>query len=125
MRVLIADQAPAVRSALALALGGHPGIEVVGEAADGAALLEACGSGRPDVVLLDWGLPGNDAGRLARRLRGWRAGVRIVALSVRPDDRAPALRAGADAFVSKADHPDALHTALRTLSERLPRRPAT
>ena len=118
MRVLIADDAPAVRSALELALNGHDGIEVVGEAADWSALGERSRSSHPDVVLLDWALPGSEGMTLLPALRLACPGVRVVALGVRPGDRQAALGAGADAFVSKADHPDRLHAALRSLAER-------
>ena len=116
MRVLIADDAPAVRSALLLALSGRDDVQVVGEAAEWAALLALARTARPDVVLLDWGLPGNEDGAALRALRLACPGVRVAALSARPDDRQPALRAGAEAFVSKADHPDRLHAALHALA---------
>ena len=117
MRALIADDAPAVRSALELALSDHDGIEVVGEAADWTTLNERLRTTQPDVVLLDWGLPGNADGTVLCAVRRVCRGVRVVALSARPDDRQAALRAGADAFVSKADHPECLHAALRVLAD--------
>lgn len=118
VRVLIADDSAAVCSALELALSGQEGIELVGVAADWTELGDLVGVSQPDVVLLDWGLPGNDGAARLRALRLACPVVRVVALSACPGDRQAALLAGADAFVSKADHPDRLHAVLRTLAER-------
>jgi two-component system response regulator AlgR len=68
MRVLIADDEPLARRRLASLLAGVAGIEVVGEAADGAATLAAVARLRPDVVLLDIRMPGMDGLAAARRM---------------------------------------------------------
>lgn len=68
MRVLIADDEPLARRRLASLLAGVAGIEVVGEAADGAATLAAVSRLRPDVVLLDIRMPGMDGLAAARRM---------------------------------------------------------
>ena len=56
MRILVADNQPKVRYALRVLLEHQPGLEVVGEVADGAALLAQVKATHPDVVLLHWRL---------------------------------------------------------------------
>ena len=114
MRVLIADDQPQVRSALRLLLKQEPGVTVVGEAEDTQQALELAAGQRPDLVLLDWELPGpwsagplkNAGQRLLPALRARCPRVTVVALSGRPEARQAALDAGADAFVSKGDPPE-------------------
>lgn len=123
MRVLLADDSPEVRSALRLLLEQLDGYEIVGEAADTPALLSDCEALRPDVVLLDWELPGAQVfaeGEPLRfgavsALRALLPGVRVVALSVIPHVTGEALSAGADAFVCKSDPPSRLVETLAAL----------
>lgn len=123
MRVLLADDSPEVRSALRLLLRQLPGYELVGEAEDGAALLSACEALRPDVVLLDWELPGAQVFAENAPLRfGSVSTVKVlapdahvIALSVLPQASAEALGAGADAFVCKSDPPRRLIDVLDAL----------
>jgi DNA-binding response OmpR family regulator len=71
---------------------------------------------QPDVVLLDWELPGRPAAALLFALHGVEAKPKVIVMSVRPEAEAAALEAGADAFVSKGDWPERLLDALRRLS---------
>jgi DNA-binding NarL/FixJ family response regulator len=120
VRVLIADDQPQVRSALRLLLGQEPGVTVVGEAEDAEQALKLATGGQPDLVLLDWELPGQPAAdasagtgqHLLPALRARRPCLKVVALSGRPEARQAALAAGADAFVSKGDPPEQLLAAL-------------
>ena len=61
MRVLLADDQAQVRSALRLLLTQEPGLSVVGEATEAQALLAQAEDIHPDMVLLDWELPGLQA----------------------------------------------------------------
>jgi DNA-binding NarL/FixJ family response regulator len=120
MRVLIADDQPQVRSALRLLLKQEPGVTVVGEAEDTQQALELAAGQRPDLVLLDWELPGpwaaqplkNAGQHLLPALRARCPQVKVVALSGRPEARQAALAAGADAFVSKGDPPERVLAAV-------------
>jgi DNA-binding NarL/FixJ family response regulator len=113
MRVLLADDQPKVRSALRLLLGQQPDLEVVGEAAEAESLLVQVKELCPDLVLLDWELPGFAADDLLPALREICPRVTVIALSGRPEARRAALAAGADAFVSKGDPPERLLAAVR------------
>ena len=113
MRVLLADDQPKVRSALRLLLEQEPGMSVVGEAAEAEGLLAQVSAVHPDLVLLDWELPGLQvASPVLPTLRTLCPRLSVIALSGRPDARRAALAAGADAFVSKGDPPERLMAAV-------------
>lgn len=112
IRVLIADDQPQVRSAMMLLLRQEPDVTVVGEASDVKQALELAAERQPDLVLLDWELPGQNGAAALAELRTVRPGVVVIALSGRPEARQAALTAGADAFVSKGDPPERLLEAV-------------
>lgn len=112
MRILIADDQTNVRSALRLLLEQASNIEVVGEVADATSLLLLLETRRPDLLLLDWELPGLPADHLLRLLRFEQPHLQVLALSSRPEAQQEADSAGVDGFVSKGDPPEAVLTAL-------------
>jgi two-component system KDP operon response regulator KdpE len=99
-RILVVDDEPHIRRALAVNLRAR-GYEV-DVAADGEQALAAAADARPDLVILDLGLPGIDGIEVVAGLRGW-SDVPILVLSVRDDerDKVEALDAGADDYVTK------------------------
>ena len=101
MRILFADGRPQVRRALRLFLEQQPEFEIVGEVEAGAALPGAVEEQAPDVILLDWELPGLDPQQLSQALGP--SPITWIALSSRPESEAAALAAGADAFISKSE----------------------
>jgi len=105
---LIADDQAKVRSALRLLLELQSGLSVVGEAANAGELQAMVEAIHPDLILLDWELPGAPAAELLSILRSCHPRLWIIALSGRPEARKAALAAGADAFVSKGDPPERL-----------------
>jgi DNA-binding NarL/FixJ family response regulator len=112
MRVLLADDQPRVRFALRVLLGRQSDIEVVGEVTNADDLIGQVQAASPDLILLNWELPGlAEVGKLAT-LRKTCPGVAIIALSGRPEAREAALAANADAFVSKVDPPERLLAAI-------------
>ncbi len=115
MRVVVADDHREVRSALRLALEHQTGFEVVAEAASANDLLVTLPTTAPDLLLLDWELPGVRTVHLVPVLRSLAPGLIVVALSGRPETREYALAAGADAFVSKGEDPGVLLATLRGL----------
>ena len=113
MRILIADDQERVRFALRVLLAQQPGVQVVGEAASGEALLAQAGAVAADLALVDWELPRlAGAGGLPGIHRSVPA-LQIVVLSSRPGVRQAALAAGGDAFVSKGEPPERLLTVIR------------
>ncbi len=115
MRILLADDQPGVRFALARLLRRQPGLELAGEAACAAECLAETRARPIDLVLLDWELPGASA-RLLEGLRMIRPGLSIIALSGRPEAGPDALAAGADAFVSKGEPAEQLLAAIALLA---------
>lgn len=116
MRVIIADDRPETRSGLKLLFEQEPGVRVVGEAADLSSLISEAHSARPDVVLVDWELPCLRVHDVVSLLRMLSPGLRIVALSGRPEVKESALSAGAETFVSKGSPPERVLESLRRLS---------
>ena len=109
LRVVIADDQASVREGLVLLLGGLPGIEVVGAAADGEQALELVAEHRPDAILLDLHMPVLDGIGATRRLVAEHPGVAIVVLTTYVDDSSvlEALQAGARSYLTKdADRTD-------------------
>lgn len=108
MRIIVADNDRRTFSALRILLRCEPDLEVVGEVTNTASLTEQAQEQAPDLVLLDWELNGQPDAALLCDLRNLYPKTRIIALSGRPESEREALRAGADAFVSKAEPASAL-----------------
>jgi DNA-binding NarL/FixJ family response regulator len=118
MRVLLADDHTQVRWALRTVIREESGLILVGEASEARDLLAQAQALRPDLILLEWELSGQQTGDLLLALRALAPDVRVIVLSQAPEAKEPALKAGADAFVSKAEPPDQLLTALHRLMRR-------
>jgi len=78
-----------------------PGIELIGEAADGEAAIAAVERLRPDVVILDVRMPRLDGIAATAHIKARWPEIRVIAHSLAEELRADALAAGADAFVPK------------------------
>ena len=117
-RVLVVDDEPQIRRALATNLRAR-GYEV-DLAEDGEQALQMAADRRPDVVILDLGLPGIDGLDVIAGLRGWTQ-VPIVVLSVRDGepDKVAALDAGADDYVTKPFGMSELLARLRAATRRV------
>jgi DNA-binding NarL/FixJ family response regulator len=119
VRVLLVDDQALFREALAVLLSVADGVEVVGEAANGAEALARSAELRPDVVLMDIRMPVLDGIAATRRLRVEQPDVQVLALTTFDDDAEvfAALRAGAVGYllkdVSSARLVEAVHAAAR------------
>jgi two-component system invasion response regulator UvrY len=103
VRVMIADDYAALRTALTQALEAEPGIEVVGEAADGYAAVLLADRLKPEVVLMDINMPGLDGIEATRQIVQRHPDIRVVGLSVHCFEfyARRMLEAGASAYVLK------------------------
>lgn len=118
MQILLADAQPQVRSALRLLLEHEPEVSVVGEVTDAKDLLNSVKVTRPDLLLLDWELPGLNDSNLVPVLRQGCPDLSIIALSGYFEARQRALNAGVEGFVSKSHPPQDLLMTLRQVRKR-------
>ena len=81
VRVMIVDDHPVVRRGLRAFLETQPGMEVVGEAADGREAMRQLATGEPDLVLLDLHLPDTSGSDLIPEMRRWNPGVKVLVLT--------------------------------------------
>ncbi|MCC8245729.1 response regulator [Saccharothrix luteola] len=116
-KVLVVDDEPQIVRALRINLSAR-GYSVL-TAHDGTTALKAAAEGKPDVVVLDLGLPDVDGTEVIAGLRGWTT-VPIIVLSARVDsaDKVEALDAGADDYVTKPFGMDELLARLRAAVRR-------
>jgi DNA-binding NarL/FixJ family response regulator len=104
IRVLVADDHPIVRSGIVSLLGAADDIEVVGEAADGAAAVQLAEQFRPDVVLMDLRMPRLDGAAATEAILAADPTVRVLILTTyESDDQIlGAIAAGASGYLLKA-----------------------
>ncbi|CCI53386.1 response regulator [Nostocoides jenkinsii] len=121
IRVIVADDQDLVRAGLVMILGAHPGIECVGEAADGPTTLELATRLRPDVLLVDIRMPGIDGVEVTRRLAGPDVADPMAVVVITTFDLDEyvlgALRAGARGFLLKDAGPDLLAQAIHAAAK--------
>ncbi|GAA2270318.1 response regulator [Streptomyces sp. NPDC051740] len=118
--VLLVDDEPLVRAGLRAVLEAQPDIEVVGEAADGAAVIPLVRQLRPDVVAMDVRMPLLDGIEATRALlRTVDAPPKILVVTTFENDEYVygALRAGADGFLLKRARPAEIVHAVRLVAE--------
>ena len=115
MRILIADDHGIVRSGLRLLLDRQPDMEVVAEAADGAEAVELALRERPDLCILDVGMPRLTGLQATREIKAQAPDVTVLILSMHRDDRYlfEALKAGASGYVLKSAADDDIIAASR------------
>ncbi len=119
IRVLVVDDQALVRAGFVMILETEPGIEVVGEAEDGAVAVEMAAELDPDVVMMDIRMPGTDGLEATRMIRQHsESPPRVLMLTTFDlDDYVyEALRNGASGFLLKDTPPDELVSAIRVIA---------
>ena len=118
IKVLIVDDDALVRAGLTMMLDGANGIDVVGEAADGAQVPAAVDAHAPDVVLMDLRMPRTDGITATRRLRARPRAPEVIVLTTFDADEnvLGGLRAGASGFLLKDSPPARIVEAIRRVA---------
>lgn len=118
MKILIADDDPQLLRALRITLSAK-GYDVV-TAADGNEAISQTVQHRPDVLLLDLGMPGVDGMQVIHAIRGWSdAPILVVSGRTGAEDKVEALDAGADDYVTKPFLVEELLARIRALTRRI------
>ena len=118
IRVLVADDQALVRAGFRVLVDSAPDLEVVAEAADGRAAVQAALDHRPDIVLMDIRMPGMDGLAASRQIRLFHPSARIVVVTDYDDEalRREAREAGACGYVVKMNLLD-LAPLIRSIAE--------
>ncbi|HLT85616.1 MAG TPA: response regulator transcription factor [Phototrophicaceae bacterium] len=116
-RILLVDDDPLVRSGLRLLLTSDPGMDVVGEVADGDEVVEAVQRHAPDVVLMDLRMARMDGVAATRAVRALPRAPHVIVLTVWDVDQAVlrSLEAGAEGFLLKSSSPAEILAAVRAV----------
>ena len=123
LRVLLVEDNDVFRQALELLLGLQPGIEVVGAVADGTAVVDACRELSPEVVVMDFRLPGMDGVEATAAVRAEFPEIAVVCLtaSASPREMEALVAAGAVACLRKDQELDEIVAAIRSARDGTPR----
>ena len=118
IRVLVVDDHPTFRRGLGALLASLPEVELVGEAADGAAAVERAAALQPDVVVMDLDMPGLGGVEATRRIVAAQPSVAVLVLTMLDEDESvfAAMRAGARGYVVKGADTDDVLRALESVA---------
>lgn len=116
-RILIADDHPVLRSGLRVLLSANPDLEVVGEAGTGEETLRLAEELRPDVVLLDIGMPAESGIETVRRLKANVPALKVLFLTMHEEEGMllEALGAGGDGYLIKRADEQEIVQAIRVV----------
>ncbi|KAA0261148.1 MAG: DNA-binding response regulator [Chloroflexi bacterium] len=118
-KVFLAEGEKHVLEALRLVLEQQAGYEIVGEARSAESLLAHACKLSPDVILLDWNLPGFHPQRLIPTLRECCPSTKLAAISNKPEHEKPSHEFGMDGFISMQLSPDSFLASLEAILEQL------
>jgi len=118
LRILVADDHGTVRQGLKLLIDSQPDMRVVGEAADGDAVVQQAEALKPDIIVMDISMPGMNGLMATREVKREQPAVVIVALTRHEDDTylEELLRAGASGYVLKQSAPLEFLQAIRAVA---------
>jgi two-component system response regulator NreC len=119
LRILIADDHALVRQGAKVVLQARPGWRVVGEAANGREAVQKAIELKPDVLVVDIGMPELDGVEVARQIREGVPSTKVLVLTMHESDQMVkrALDAGALGYILKSDLTECLARAVKAVSE--------
>ncbi len=115
-RILLADDSAEIRSALRLLIETRLDLELITEARDMEHVLAQVEDTHPDLIILDWELPGRPTRERVSVLRALVPGLKVIVINTRAELRQQVLAEGADAFICKTDPPSMLLSAIQNLN---------
>ncbi len=118
LKVLLVDDHPLFREGVRIALSSAPGIEVVGEADNGADAVQLAHDLSPDIVLMDLGMPGESGLAATRRITAQCASAQVLVVTMTEEEGAllAALAAGARGYLLKGSGRDELISAVHAVA---------
>ena len=119
IRLVLVDDHQVVRSGLRMLLASEKDIEIVGEAGTAEEVMLGIGKWKPDVILMDIGLPDRSGIDATRDLKTSFPGIAVIALTIHEDEEYffRMLEAGAGGYVPKKAAPEELISAIRTVAK--------
>jgi len=120
IRTLVVDDHTMVRAGLCRLLDSEPDIQVLAQAGSGREAVQRCRESKPDVVVLDYGLPDIDGLETTRQIVALGLGVRVLILTMYDSEEyaTRVIRAGATGFVLKVAPPEELMAAVRKVAQK-------
>ena len=116
-RILLADDNAVLRSALRLMLETRLGFELITEARDMEHVLAQVEDSRPECIILDWELPGRPTRERVTVLRALVPGLKVIAVSARPESKTEAELERTDAFLCKTEPPEQILKIIRKICQ--------
>jgi two-component system response regulator NreC len=118
IRVLLVDDHTVLRAGLEALLGLEPDLEVVGKASTGEEAIERVHAVRPDVVVMDLGMPGMGGLEATRQIAASESGARVLVLTSHAEEEylLPVLEAGGSGYVKKTSADEDLISAIRIVA---------
>lgn len=117
LRIVLAEDHETVREGIKLLVNSQPDMEVIGEAADGSAAINAAQRLQPDIIVMDISMPETNGLKATRRIRQDCPHTKILALTRHTDDGyiQQLIRAGANGYVLKQSAPSELINAIHAI----------
>jgi two-component system nitrate/nitrite response regulator NarL len=117
IRILLVDDMPLFRHAIATLIADQPNLKVVGEAENGLHAIEMARALKPDLIVMDVEMPTMDGVEATRRIRDEMPGVKVVILTVSEADDPlfDAIRYGAHGYLLKDLRPEQLYELIRAV----------
>ena len=118
LRIIIADDHQVIREGVKRIINNEIDLEIIAEVETGEALLNKISSDKFDIVILDVGLPGRSGIEILEYLRKFEPKLPVLIFTMQPEERIAirAIKAGANAFISKEAPAEELLKAIRTIS---------